>query len=161
MQQYLPRQVPQFGNWEESNDVPFTTAFENARAGRGSAKIVNPNVPLANHTSFGINAQQSETGGDPITIPEMDQEKSRRRQEQPYESSVGHLARWQSGDGLGTADESLSHQVSQTQPGNRVGSPHRERKILVEPGTTIAPGTPRRSRFGPGSDTVRIRGSMF
>ncbi|CAM8894212.1 unnamed protein product [Rhodiola kirilowii] len=36
--------VPQFGNWEGQQNVPYTVVFDKARQGRGG-KMVNPNDP--------------------------------------------------------------------------------------------------------------------
>ncbi|XP_022758709.1 RPM1-interacting protein 4-like isoform X2 [Durio zibethinus] len=37
--------VPKFGNWENEENVPYTTFFDKARQGRSGGKIVNPNDP--------------------------------------------------------------------------------------------------------------------
>ncbi|MED6118619.1 hypothetical protein PIB30_004223 [Stylosanthes scabra] len=43
--------VPKFGNWESEN-VPYTAHFENARRERGSGVMINPNDPIENPEAF-------------------------------------------------------------------------------------------------------------
>ncbi|KAL3517819.1 hypothetical protein ACH5RR_020408 [Cinchona calisaya] len=43
--------VPQFGKWENEDDVPYTVYFDNARKGRGG-KMINPNDPQENPEIF-------------------------------------------------------------------------------------------------------------
>ncbi|PKA61259.1 RPM1-interacting protein 4 [Apostasia shenzhenica] len=44
--------VPQFGNWNDGGDVPYTQYFENARKGKNATKLINPNDPLENPEAF-------------------------------------------------------------------------------------------------------------
>lgn len=44
--------VPAFGNWENNDNVPYTTYFEKARKGRKDGKIINPNDPEENPEDF-------------------------------------------------------------------------------------------------------------
>ncbi|CDP03897.1 unnamed protein product [Coffea canephora] len=43
--------VPQFGNWDSQENVPYTLYFDNARKGRGG-KMINPNDPEENPEMF-------------------------------------------------------------------------------------------------------------
>ncbi|KZV17686.1 hypothetical protein F511_20635 [Dorcoceras hygrometricum] len=43
--------VPQFGNWEGGDNVPYTVYFDKARKTRGD-KMINPNDPLENPDMF-------------------------------------------------------------------------------------------------------------
>ena len=43
--------VPQFGNWDSQENVPYTRYFDNARKGRGG-KMINPNDPEENPEMF-------------------------------------------------------------------------------------------------------------
>ncbi|KAE8664838.1 B-cell receptor-associated protein 31-like isoform X1 [Hibiscus syriacus] len=43
--------VPQFGNWEGEEDVPYTAYFDKARKDRTGGKIVKPNDPQQNPDS--------------------------------------------------------------------------------------------------------------
>ncbi|KAJ0113132.1 hypothetical protein Patl1_01567 [Pistacia atlantica] len=40
--------VPQFGNWESEENVPYTMYFDKARKGRTGGKMINPNDPQEN-----------------------------------------------------------------------------------------------------------------
>ncbi|XP_050874151.1 RPM1-interacting protein 4 isoform X1 [Lathyrus oleraceus] len=40
--------VPKFGNWEGSDNVPYTAYFDKARKGRTGTKMINPNDPEEN-----------------------------------------------------------------------------------------------------------------
>lgn len=40
--------VPEFGNWEGGNHVPYTVYFEKARKGRSGTRMINPNDPEEN-----------------------------------------------------------------------------------------------------------------
>ncbi|XP_059660151.1 RPM1-interacting protein 4-like [Cornus florida] len=52
--------VPQFGNWESGENVPYTVYFEKARKGKTGGKMINPNDPQENPDMFpGIAAQAS------------------------------------------------------------------------------------------------------
>ncbi|CAI9107411.1 OLC1v1006759C2 [Oldenlandia corymbosa var. corymbosa] len=45
--------VPQFGKWENQDNVPYTMAFDKARKGRGAGgKMINPNDPQENPEMF-------------------------------------------------------------------------------------------------------------
>ena len=131
--------------------------FDNARAGRGTSKMVNPNDTLENHTSFVKDTrQQSEEGDIPIKNPKINREQMLAERQQSHEPYVGRVAHRQSGAGSRTGAESPNQQVYQGRLGNRIGSPHRERKTPVENGSVVAPGTPGRSRFRAGSETVSV-----
>lgn len=43
--------VPQFGKWENEENVPYTVYFDNARKGKGG-KMINPNDPEENPDMF-------------------------------------------------------------------------------------------------------------
>ncbi|CAN4126925.1 unnamed protein product [Withania somnifera] len=43
--------VPKFGNWDSEN-VPYTAYFENARKGNKGGKMINPNDPEENPEAF-------------------------------------------------------------------------------------------------------------
>ncbi|XP_048138814.1 RPM1-interacting protein 4 isoform X2 [Rhodamnia argentea] len=40
--------VPEFGNWEGGNHIPYTVCFDKARKGRSGTKMINPNDPEEN-----------------------------------------------------------------------------------------------------------------
>ncbi|MCO5551961.1 hypothetical protein L7F22_005468 [Adiantum nelumboides] len=50
---HRPAHVPQFGNWDANENVPFTVVFDNARAGKGGGRKFNPNDPEENPAAFG------------------------------------------------------------------------------------------------------------
>eukprot|EP00250_Pteridium_aquilinum_P006192 c16159_g1_i1 orf=457-1218(+) len=160
---HQPAHVPQFGNWDANDEVPFTVVFDNARAGKGGVKMLNPNDPAENPAAFGLSnedASQSEE------IPS--------KQQPAVETGSGVPTRRQSGDGQGYyragaadgykrgssaggarenagAEESPNHQIYQGRLGNRPGSPYWERKNPPEGGNAFAPSTPGKSRLHPGS----------
>ncbi|KAJ7538522.1 hypothetical protein O6H91_11G052600 [Diphasiastrum complanatum] len=43
--------VPEFGSWHSDDAVPFTTVFDQARAGKGG-KMINPNDPAENLSGY-------------------------------------------------------------------------------------------------------------
>lgn len=49
--------VPQFGNWDSEDNVPYTVYFEKARKGRNVGKMINPNDPMQNPGMFPPSAQ--------------------------------------------------------------------------------------------------------
>ncbi|KAJ0984400.1 hypothetical protein J5N97_002756 [Dioscorea zingiberensis] len=74
--------VPKFGNWESDN-VPYTTYFDNARKDKGAGgKMINPNDPEENPDAFvsGIFPQ-----GYKFAKPEQDDDES-------YDFGNGNLA---------------------------------------------------------------------
>ncbi|XP_039132707.1 NOI-like protein [Dioscorea cayenensis subsp. rotundata] len=74
--------VPKFGNWESDN-VPYTTYFENARKDKGAGgKMINPNDPEQNPDAFvsGIFPQAYK-----FTRPQQDDDES-------YDFGHGHFA---------------------------------------------------------------------
>ncbi|KAI5073544.1 hypothetical protein GOP47_0012008 [Adiantum capillus-veneris] len=54
---HRPAHVPQFGNWDANEHVPFTAVFDNARAGKGGGKKFNPNDPEENPAAFGLKTE--------------------------------------------------------------------------------------------------------
>lgn len=38
--------VPQFGNWEGENNLPYTIYFDEARKAKNGGKMMNPNDPM-------------------------------------------------------------------------------------------------------------------
>ncbi|KAG9447910.1 hypothetical protein H6P81_014038 [Aristolochia fimbriata] len=44
--------VPQFGNWETEENVPYTAYFDKARKGKSGGKLINPNDPQENPEAF-------------------------------------------------------------------------------------------------------------
>lgn len=53
----LKTEVPKFGNWENEDDVPYTTYFDNARKVKSGAKM-SPDVPEDNTDTL-LNDKQS------------------------------------------------------------------------------------------------------
>lgn len=49
--------VPQFGNWESEDNVPYTIYFDKARKGKNGGKMINPNDPQENPDMFPPSAQ--------------------------------------------------------------------------------------------------------
>lgn len=84
--------MPEFGNWESQENVPYTLYFDKARKGRGG-KMINPNDPEENPEMFSnvapsppaastpspsrIRAQVDEINGRGSVKPEHDRRVSR------------------------------------------------------------------------------------
>lgn len=52
--------VPQFGNWESGDNVPYTVYFDKARKDRGGGKMINPNDPEENPDLFSDNSSSAQ-----------------------------------------------------------------------------------------------------
>ena len=52
--------VPQFGNWESGDNVPYTVYFDQARKGRGRDKLINPNDPEEDPDPFSDNSSSAQ-----------------------------------------------------------------------------------------------------
>ncbi|XP_057433523.1 RPM1-interacting protein 4-like [Lotus japonicus] len=44
--------VPKFGNWDDTDNLPYTAYFENARREKAAGFMVNPNDPMENPEAF-------------------------------------------------------------------------------------------------------------
>ncbi|XP_028126346.1 RPM1-interacting protein 4-like isoform X1 [Camellia sinensis] len=65
--------VPKFGNWESDN-IPYTAYFENARKERASGVMMNPNDPEENPEAFMFGGRMG-TGSDGVSNKSMSLEK--------------------------------------------------------------------------------------
>ncbi|KAG9155316.1 hypothetical protein Leryth_022123 [Lithospermum erythrorhizon] len=54
--------VPQFGNWEGEDNVPYTVYFDKARKNKGG-KVINPNDPQENPDMFPAQTKQPPSRG--------------------------------------------------------------------------------------------------
>lgn len=166
-----PSHVPQFGNWDANDQVPFTVVFDNARAGKGGGKMFNPNDPEENPAAFGLKSEDSFQSEEIDPIPSKQQrgvETARRQSGDAYARAGGaDGSRRGPGGGGGRentgSEESPNHQIYQGRLGNRPGSPYWERKNPSEGGNAIAPSTAGKSRLRPGSrpDETPDRGAAL
>lgn len=85
--------VPQFGNWEGQENVPYTVYFEKARKGRKGEKMINPNDPEENPDLYSDNdsqLQSSSSGGvkEPIRQPDARPEQKRNSEDKDMKPQV-------------------------------------------------------------------------
>jgi RPM1-interacting protein 4 len=171
--------VPQFGNWENENNVPYTVYFEKARQGRtAGGKIINPNDPEENPdllSVYGANPVQSSPSRGGMTV-EPDEPMGRgavrraaHERQQSRESSFdsparnnndnmnrqqrpGGRVRGSVGSENSIERSPLSHHAKNVGRGGAAPSPAREGKNSYDGGSH---GTPdRRSRLK--SESVRL-----
>jgi RPM1-interacting protein 4 len=99
--------VPQFGNWESGDNVPYTVYFDKARKGRGGGKMVNPNDPEENPDLFSDNSSSAQgPTSRAIAEPEepIRQKPGRSSHEQRRSREDGDLKQFT--DNLGGRDNS-------------------------------------------------------
>lgn len=159
--------VPKFGNWE-SDDVPYTQYFDNARKGKTAGKLINPNDPEENPEAFNNHHSVPPTR----RSSESDAPKARDVNIRlPPGSPLRHDAaarkpadthrrpnRMSAGSDR-SLEQSPLHPNHQTKSGGRAGvnSPSWEKRGSLE-GHGLAPNTPGRSRGKPagrGDETVQ------
>ncbi|XP_074366829.1 RPM1-interacting protein 4-like [Apium graveolens] len=70
--------VPQFGNWDTEDNVPYTVFFEKARKGKNGGKMINPNDPVQNPGMFPPSAQVA-----PSTARNVPKEPASRKSVRP------------------------------------------------------------------------------
>lgn len=151
-----PAHVPQFGNWDANDQVPFTAVFDNARAGKGGGKIINPNDPEDNPSAFGLKSQDSLNSEEsdhsiPTSYkPQHGVESGAPRRQFGDAPKRGSLGGGGGRENTG-AEDSPNHQPYQGRLGNRPGSPFGDRKNPPEGGTTFPSAVPGKSRLRPGS----------
>lgn len=160
--EHRPAHVPQFGNWDATDQVPFTVVFDNARAGKAEGKKFNPNDPTDNPAAFGLKAEdvsQPEDFDAATRIPSKPRPavetgfQIRNRGDGQGYSKTGGADGSRKGPPPSSArdnagpEESPNHQVYQGRLGNRPGSPYWERKNPSEGGNAYAPSTPGKSRL--------------
>ncbi|KAH7441534.1 hypothetical protein KP509_03G042100 [Ceratopteris richardii] len=145
--------VPEFGNWDAQGQIPYTSVFDNARAGKGGNSKFNPNDPAENPAAFGLKANDAPPTG-PFSKPQPDGgsigsvQSKHNGEEGWYISDAPKKASSASGTRKNRVDEeSPNHPVYQGRLGNRPGSPYCERKTSAEGGSAHGSSTPGRSRL--------------
>lgn len=164
--------VPKFGNWENAGNVPYTQYFDNARKGKVTGKIINPNDPQENPESFNehhpVGAPPMRTSSD-YDGPKRRDVDSRLPPGSPLRPDAvarktdpqRRTNRMNAGSDR-SLEQSPLHPNYQARTGGRVGvdSPSREKRDSLE-GHGLAPNTPGRSIGRPGvrSDVMPEKGS--
>lgn len=118
--------VPQFGNWESGDNVPYTVYFDKARKGRGRDKLINPNDPEENPDLFSDNSSSAQAPTSrAIAEPEEPiRQKPGRSTHDPRRSSEdGDLKQF--ADNLGGKDNSEAAHQRQGGRGVSSGETHR------------------------------------
>lgn len=141
--------VPKFGNWEDSDEVPYTQYFENARKAKIAGRVINPNDPEENSESFEKQnpkiIQKSKDVNEKTHLPPgspLRHEVIAQRLSDPH-----RRAKRISAGSDRSLEQSPLHHAFHTKYESKAGvnSPSRDRKSSLE-GHGTAPNTPGRSR---------------
>ena len=171
--------VPQFGNWDSEDNVPYTVYFEKARKGKNGGKMINPNDRMQNPGMFppsARNAPKEPVGRKAVRPKTLDIQSSRengdrmkftegplRNDNVSRQSGTGLTNQNRGGNGLGSGrprrqnagsehsiDGSPSHPQNQAKLiGNGSGSAWESRHS-----NDSIHGTTGRSRMKPGVESV-------
>ncbi|KAM7263662.1 hypothetical protein ACFE04_001345 [Oxalis oulophora] len=161
--------VPQFGQWENEENVPYTVYFEKARQGRTGGKMINPNDPEENpdiHSVYGAPVQSSPSRGMAEPVRQTHQRQRSKEgsdygsYESPARAKAANEPYHQRSGGRGTRPvrtsigsensverSPLSHHARVAARGSAGPSPAREGKNSYDG----SHGTPGRSRLKPES----------
>lgn len=124
--------VPQFGNWEGGNHIPYTVYFDKARKGRSGTKMINPNDPEENPDLL------SDAG----VPPEAPASRAEAESEEPKQQGVIRTMHERK---MSNDDGSLTQVSDQSIHKNNLGSLHSdESKYQAHGGRGASYGEPHR-----------------
>lgn len=125
--------VPQFGNWDGEDNVPYTIYFEKARKAKNGGNMINPNDPMENPGMFPSSAQAT-----PSRAKNAPEEPKGRRAVRP--TTLDRQSR-ENGDKRKFTESPLSNDNVSRQSGT--GSTHQNRG-----GSESGSGQPGRQNAG-------------
>ncbi|XP_059636582.1 RPM1-interacting protein 4-like [Cornus florida] len=154
--------VPKFGNWDSDN-VPYTVYFENARKEKTTGVRMNPNDPKENPEAFMFREEGSksngvsraaqvplQSGSDKLTSAEKRRVEGHKKQSGHWRNTSDQLKTGsrksmtsESGSDKSNSDHSLLHQ------NHRAMRPDRKKSVIEAHGSIVpSPLGPDRLRSG-------------